>query len=309
MEIKKGPNNKIPFLKIVGNFLNINPKKLLSPGFWFVMILLYISVINFFVLKTTPEIIFLQYTILVLIFIRVRTKEYAKTWVPFIGFFLLYEFIRGYVDDISPFRDITLFWMYEIEMKIFKNLPTKSLQELFVENNFIINFSLFFYSIFFYYSFFVAFILWLKSPENFREYFRKFLILSFIGLAFFFLIPTAPPWMVNEIESIGIERIIYGNTILRQFSVFSLYQYFIYGNAIAAFPSLHSAWPAFTSLFLIKIMKNKVSYLFLIIPLMIGFSVVLTGEHYIVDVVAGWLLAFILVFLKESNISVTSIKS
>jgi hypothetical protein len=108
----------------------------------------------------------------------------------------------------------------------------------------------------------------------------------------FFFIPTAPPWMVNEIKNIGIERILYGNTIMRQFNVFSLYQYFIYGNAIAALPSLHVAWPTYTSLFLVKTTKSKIYYLFLIIPIMIGFSVVLTAEHYVLDVLAGFLLAF-----------------
>lgn len=292
----KAGNN---IFKSIDNFLAINPKKLLSADFWFIVILIYISVINFFVLKTTPEIIFLQYLVLVLIFMRVRTKEYAKTWIPFISFFLLYEFLRGYADDLSPFKEVTLYWIYNLELLIFKNLPSKILQDLFIDNKFIVNFSLFFYSIFFYYSFLTAFILWLKKPNYFQEYFKKFLILSFIGLLFFFLIPTAPPWMINEIKDIGIERILYGDTIMNQFNAFSLYRYFIYGNAVAALPSLHTAWPAFTSLFLINKFKSKLTYLPLIIPLMIGFSVVLTGEHFVVDVVAGWILAIIVLCFKK----------
>jgi membrane-associated phospholipid phosphatase len=196
---------------------------------------------------------------------------------------------------------LLFFGCMKLKLNFSEFFPRSFFRNFLQKTDLLLIFHFSFYSIFFYYSFFVAFILWLKSPKNFQQYFKKFLILSFIGLAFFFFIPTAPPWMVNEIESIGIERIIYGNTILRQFSVFSLYQYFIYGNAIAAFPSLHTAWPAFTSLFLIKIMKNKVSYLFLIIPLMIGFSVVLTGEHYIVDVVAGFILAYLVNLFPLSN--------
>jgi membrane-associated phospholipid phosphatase len=238
---------------------------------------------------------------LVIIFLRVRTKEYAKTWIPFISFFLLYEFIRGHIDDLSPFKNFTLYWIYDLELLIFKRLPSKILQDIFIDNKFVINFSLFFYSIFFYYSFLTAFILWLKKPKVFSEYTKKFLALSFIGLLLFFLIPTAPPWMVNEIKNIGIERVLYGNTIMNQFNVFSLYQYFIYGNAVAALPSLHVAWPAFTSLFLIKITKSKFYYLFLIIPIMICFSVVLTAEHYVIDVVAGWLLATTIAFLHKSS--------
>lgn len=288
---KKNTKTGNNIFKSIDKFLAINPKKLLSADFWFIVILIYISVLNFFVLKTTPEILFIQYLILVLIFLRVRTKEYAKTWIPFVSFFLLYEFLRGYVDNLSPFKETTLFWVYNLELFLFKNLPSKVLQDLLIDNRFIVNFSLFFYSVFFYYSFLTAFILWLKKPLYFQEYFKKFLLLSFTGLLFFFLIPTAPPWMVDKIKDIGIERVLYGDTIIKQFSSYSLYHYFIYGNLIAALPSLHVAWPTFTSLFIIKKFKSKLTYLSLTIPIMIGFSVVLTGEHYIIDVLVGFLLA------------------
>ena len=292
--IRNSPKSRSGLMKTIDGLLTLNNEKLMSPNFWFTIILIYVSVVNFLILKTTPEVIFLQYAIIVLIFLRVRTKEYAKTWIPFIAFFLLYEFIRGYVDDLSPFKETTLFWMYNLEVKIFGILPSKIFQDLFAGNKLIVDISLLFYSIFFYYSFLIAFLLWLKRPKDFQTYFRKFLLLSFFGLVFFFLVPTAPPWMVNNIKNIGIERIVYGETILKDFNVFSLYQYFIYGNSVAALPSLHVAWPAFSSLFLIKETKTKLALLLLIIPLMISFSVVLTGEHYVVDVIAGFLLAYVI---------------
>lgn len=279
-------------VQTIDNLLTINSKKLKSTSFWFVVTLTYISFVNFFVLKTTPEIIFLQYFVIVVFFLRFRASEFARTWVPFIGFFLLYEFLRGHADDVSPFKDITLFWIHYLEIGLFSGLPTKVLQESFAGNSLVINVSLFFYTIFFYYSFLVGFLLWLKKPNSFREYFKKFLILSFVGLALFFLIPTAPPWYVNEIQDLGIKRYLYGESILRSFSSFTLYQYFIYGNIFAALPSLHSAWPMFTSLFLIKTLKTKLKYLTLIIPLMIGFSVVLAGEHYVIDVAVAFIIAY-----------------
>lgn len=286
------------FVRRLNHFLNrlpqLDQEKLLNPKFWFVIVLSYLSYINFFILKTTPEIIFIQFFVLVIIFNKIRSKEFAKTWIPFISLFLLYEFLRGYVDDMSPFYKTTLFWIYNLEVKIFGTLPTRFLQQHLDETNLLTSVSIFFYTIFFYYSFLVAFIIWYKYPKIFGEYFKKFLTISFIGLLVFFLIPTAPPWMVNEITNINIKRYIYdGNSVLQNFDGLTLYQYFIFGNKVAALPSLHVAWPIFSTLFLVKKFKSRYLYLLFVIPFIIAFSVILTAEHYVIDIVAGWILAWV----------------
>ena len=271
----------------------------LNNRFWFIVILFYLSFINLVVIKSTPEIIALQFAALVLVFQKKVLRKFAKSWVPFVGFFLLYELLRGYADNLSPFTKTTLYFVHNLEEKIFPIIPTTYLQEKFFFNKFVLNLSLFFYTIFFYYSFLTAFIIWLKKRELFESYSRKFILLSFIGLALFFLIPTAPPWYVSKTTDFNILRLIYEQTIISHFSGVSLYQHFIYGNPVAAFPSLHVAWPAFTSLFLVKHFENKINYVFLIIPVAISFSVVLTGEHYLIDVIAGWLLAGLVTYLPR----------
>ena len=269
----------------------------------FVIILAYISFINFFVLKTTPEIIFLQFAILVFIYRKLRLRVFFKQWIPFVGLFLLYEFLRGFADDLSPFYDTTLYWAHELEAGMFAKLPTLYLQETLSNHRNILDVSFFFYTLFFYYSFLVGFIVWLKRPQLFGEYSKKFLILSYIGLIFFFLIPTAPPWLVDKLKDIGVERYLYREIAVNTFNfkALTLYRYFVYGNEVAALPSLHAAWPAFTSLFLVKTFKNKALYLLFIIPVMIGFSVVLNGEHYAIDVLFGWILAAATVFISKRS--------
>lgn len=269
----------------------------------FVIILAYISFINFFVLKTTPEIILLQFALLVFIYRKLRLRVFFKQWIPFVGFFILYEFLRGIVDDVSPFYDTTFYWVYEFEDRVFGKLPTLYLQDALRNHRNILDVSFFFYTLFFYYSFLVGFIVWLKRPQLFGEYSKKFLIMSYIGLIFFFLIPTAPPWLVDKLKDIGVERYLYRETALNTFNfvALTLYRYFVYGNAVAALPSLHAAWPAFTSLFLVKTFKNKALYLLFIIPVMVGFSVVLNGEHYAIDVLFGWILAAGAVFISKRS--------
>lgn len=277
-----------------------NLRKLLksdgSPIF-FGLILLYFSYINFFVLRSTPELIFLQFVILILIYKKIRGKEFLKGWLPFIGLFVLFEFLRGWVDDLSPFYDKVLYWGYDLEILIFGRLPTLALQEKLAGNRQLLSVSVFFYTTFFYYSFLIAFLVWLNKPQLYHKYVKGFLILTYIGLLIHFLLPTAPPWMVNQERNLGIQRLIYDKSVISKMGWLSIYKYFVGGNAVAAMPSLHVAWPMFSTFFLIKETRKKIFYLLLSVPLGIAFAIVFTGEHYIVDVLAGWFLAAITVFL------------
>ncbi len=306
MDIEKKNKKENNFLYTINKHLSrlpqISPEKFYNPKLWFVVFLGYLSYINFFILKTTPEIIFIQFFVLVMVFNKIRTKDFAKTWIPFISFFLLYEFLRGFADDLSPFYDKTLFYIYNLEIRLFGDLPTHFLQQHINKSSPITHFSIFFYTVFFYYSFLVAFLIWLKYPKIFLEYLTKFLLLSFIGLVVFFLVPTAPPWMIDEIRDIDIVRYIYsGSPVLESFKGFTLYRYFVFGNPVAALPSLHVAWPSFSTLFLIHKFQNKYLYLLLIIPITISFSVILAAEHYVIDVFAGWILAWTLTIFSINS--------
>jgi hypothetical protein len=246
---------------------------------------------SLFALRVSAEIFAVYFFIVVVGFRRALVSRFARHWIPFIGFFFLYEFIRGYVDDISPFYNTTLLWIYKLESVMFTELPTSLLQRLFLGNRFIVNFSLFFYASFFYFPFFSAFVIWLNNTKKFERFAIKFLLLSFIGLTFFFLIPTAPPWLIDHNTNLGLERVIYTDTILKQIAGISIFYHFIHSNAVAALPSLHTAWPAFAALFIINEYKRKIFYILLVVPIMISFSVVLSAEHFLLDVVAGWLFA------------------
>lgn len=272
-----------------------------NTGIWFVGFLVYLSFINFFVIRTTPEVIAIQFALAIAIFKKYKFASFTKTWVPLITMFLFYEFLRGFADDLALFGNTTLFWIYELENKLFSPIPTITLQKLFLNSKFIINLSLLFYSAFFYYSFFVGFVIWLKDTKRFRSYGNGFLLLSYLGLLMFFLIPTAPPWMVAKLTDLHIERSIFQTTILNNLSRVTLYSYFIYGNPVAALPSLHVAWPTFTSIYLIRNYRRKIFYLTLIVPIMIGFSVVLTGEHFLLDIIAGWVMAETALFLTSEK--------
>ena len=61
---------------------------------------------------------------------------------------------------------------------------------------------------------------------------------------------------------------------------------FLNPNPVAAMPSLHAAYPWLSFLALRKYSK-KLGWFFLPYPILVWFSVVYLGEHYVIDVIAG----------------------
>lgn len=267
----------------------------------FVIVVVYLSFINFFVFKATPEIYFLEFTALIFLYKKSETSVFLKKWIPFISAFLLYEFIRGWADNLSPTYNITLYWIYDLEKKLFSLLPTQSLQQHLLNYKSLINVLVLFYSTFFYFSFLMAFVIYLKNSKLFSQYANRFILLTYFSLCIFFILPTAPPWMVSESKNLGLIRVVYNNTLLSNFSSFTTYQYFVHGNPVAAMPSLHTAWPAFSAIFIQTHLKKWWSKLLFIIPLTISAAVIVMAEHYVLDVVVGWIFAIVAVNLRKNK--------
>jgi membrane-associated phospholipid phosphatase len=64
-----------------------------------------------------------------------------------------------------------------------------------------------------------------------------------------------------------------------------------YVNDVAAIPSLHAAYTLLVVLFFWSRVPLWARPLLLLYPLAMGFTLVYTGEHYVFDVVLGWVYA------------------
>ena len=95
---------------MITNFTKTDLKKTKNLGL--LILILYLSLFNLFVIKATPEVIFIQFFVLILIYKKLGAKTFLKEWVPFIGLVVLYEFLRGIADDMSPFFNQTLFLIH-----------------------------------------------------------------------------------------------------------------------------------------------------------------------------------------------------
>ena len=153
----------------------------------------------------------------------------------------------------------------------------------------------------------VAVVLWVRNRALSYRFMRRWITLSLAGLITYFLYPAAPPWWAAEhgalaepvarISSNGFTAIglhSAGNTL----NALQADQ----SNPVAAMPSLHTAYAMMAVAFFLPMVGKRWWPLLLAYPLAMTFTLVYTGEHYVADVLVGWLyvgLTFLVVGLAE----------
>jgi membrane-associated phospholipid phosphatase len=73
-------------------------------------------------------------------------------------------------------------------------------------------------------------------------------------------------------------------------------------NPVAAMPSLHSAYAFMVVLFFARMVQKQYWPLLALYPLAMTFTLVYSGEHYVIDVLIGWTyvcVAFLIASLIE----------
>lgn len=140
----------------------------------------------------------------------------------------------------------------------------------------------------------VAVILWVRSRGLSYRFMRRWIFLSMAGLITYFLYPAAPPWWASDYGYLP-ERVVRfssrgldvlglhgaGNTL----NALQVEQ----SNPVAAMPSLHTAYAMLAVAFFLPMVRRRWWPLLLAYPLAMTFTLVYTGEHYVIDVLVGWL--------------------
>ena len=125
----------------------------------------------------------------------------------------------------------------------------------------------------------VAVWLFTRRPEAFRRTRTAFFVSGAIGMAFFILYPVAPPRLVDAGFMDTVARYSHAYRALQPPSLVNRY---------AAFPSLHFGWDLLIGLALVANARSIAARaLGVAMPVAMAVAVVLTGNHWIIDVVAG----------------------
>jgi len=146
----------------------------------------------------------------------------------------------------------------------------------------------------FFASFIIAGVLWKTNYWKFRRFVPLFVGLTVLGYITYVLYPAMPPWMASQTGHLGhVTRII--PLVWVHLHLRSAATVFTggnkYDNNIAAMPSLHCAYPMLICLFFWKDSSPRKRILLAAYPACMAFTLVYTGEHFVIDILMGWLYA------------------
>jgi len=223
-----------------------------------------------------------------------RTRLFLRDWLPFAAIFLGWESMRGLADELGA----TVHSDDVIALErffFFGRIPSEELQAAFHisgQVNLLDLGTTFLYVAHFALPLSVALAFWVLQRSLFYRYLLALMLMSFAAFVAYVLIPVAPPRFAGAFgESLAVTDIARDTFTQLQFSPVTTWLYgSISGNPVAAFPSLHSAYPLLAYLFA-RARWPRASLVLLAWSAAIWFSVVYLGHHYVVDVVAGIVFA------------------
>jgi membrane-associated phospholipid phosphatase len=215
-------------------------------------------------------------------------------WLPFYGLLVAYDFLRGAV-AVTPAQAHVNAQLDVDKVIGLGAIPTVWLQQHLwhAGHPHAWDFGIWaVYMTHFFTVWVVAAVLWRVSRERFRGYVVLTLLVTLGAFLTYWLYPAQPPWLTSEALRIGpVDRIVpevWGQLGVQ--TVQSAYENGSLVNTVAAMPSLHAAYPCMLLLFFWPsgwfVRGFLAAY-----TLAMGFTLVYGGEHYVMDILAGWLLA------------------
>ena len=225
-----------------------------------------------------------------------RLKIFLRDWFLFIAFVYLFDSLRGSIFILTCKLHLPVQTLYVIKAEkfLFGAVPSVALQNWLLPSadprdfTWLEKFITVAHGTHFVAFLIVGLIIWLYKPTQFRFFKVSFYLVIFFGLLGYFAVPTVPPWMASNVFGL-LPRLVHFNVVIYNMVIPDITSGFD-TNPIAAMPSLHAAFPILLGLVLWRIYRWKASPFFLYVLLML-FAIVYTGDHYIVDVLAGGLLA------------------
>ena len=263
---------------------------------------------SYFLVGFKSDQLVLIFLIGLLLFISKQTRKILIVTVPFIIFWILFDYMKAFPN--YNYDEVSIKSLYEMERNLFGfnfNGKIVTPNEYFLINHNKISDLL---SGVFYLS-------WVPVPIFLTLYFLfkkdkeaiylpvTFLLANLIGFVIYYVYPAAPPWYVAKYGFEFIKSTSGSPAGLIRFDDalgIQLFQsmYQKSSNVFAAMPSLHSAYPVVSLYFAFK--KRYLIFSFVIACTCFGiwFFAVYTSHHYVLDVIAGIFCALTGIVLFET---------
>jgi len=229
--------------------------------------------------------------------LRRRMPRLVAEWAPFVAVLFVYDRLRGFADGlVFPPRELP---QIHVEAALFgKPIPTVWLQEHLWHGagdlhwwdyvTWLVYLSHFFATLI------VAAVLWTWLHDRFARFATMVCVLALTGFATYALYPAVPPWLAARHGEIGQSNrligIIWQHVPVAHYgSLFEKGQN--YANNVAAMPSLHAAYALLIALYLWRLVPRWARVPLALYPPAMAFALIYSGEHYLVDCIAGWVYA------------------
>jgi hypothetical protein len=211
-----------------------------------------------------------------------RGRTFIADWTPFLLLFFAYEAMRGFAakTNFAP-HDFS-----GLERWLFRGtIPTLVLQHDFYHPGVIGPqdlVAMVLYFMHFVLPIVVGFVFWVNSREHYWHFISALLLLCFLSFLTYLFWPSAPPWyQLHDVVRINQQTVdqLWGNTVVVIYHAFN-------PNNFAAFPSLHTAFPALAAVYAWS--RYRALAIGLIVwTLAVVVAIVYLGEHYVVDALAA----------------------
>ena len=230
-------------------------------------------------------------------------RRYAQVlvdWLPFGVLLYFYDSSRGLADDLG--RPVVVEPLVAIDRWLFfGRVPADAVQHGLLTPGAGVGWWELGISIVYASHFVVPFVfagvLWWRSRHVWRRWVNRFVMLSVGAVLTYALLPTGPPWYAGELGLMpAVDRPVQRGWA--KVSVHAAPAWFARGrdvaNAYAAVPSLHAGYSFLLALFVFRLVgreRGPWRWLLFAYPAAMAFTLVYGGEHFVIDILAGWAYA------------------
>lgn len=249
-----------------------------------------------------------------------RIKSFFRDWGVFIAAVIAWQVTDGlalrfnfpwHVNDMIDADR----WMFRPVLN--GQIPTIWLQKQLFHNGLLSWYdvmSVVLYSLHFLLPLGAGFILWLVNRDLFHKYAIAFIVAAIAGFATYIVYPAVPPWMAAQYAShcvgnfacyklpgdpmpvIGWVWNVWSHTMAQWMTTsqgnVGFAQFTMGYDQVGAVPSEHVMFPTLVFLFFRR-QFGKLGYLMVPYTLLVLFSVVYMGQHYVIDGIVGALYAVV----------------
>ncbi len=148
----------------------------------------------------------------------------------------------------------------------------------------------------------VAVTLWVRNRAEWVRFMRRLGLLLAAGVMTYVIFPVAPPWMAARNGYLAPIRRITARA-WSHMGLSTVSKVFDRGTAIinpvAALPSLHAAFALLVVVFFWRQMPRWLRLVSLVLPASMALCLVYFGEHYVTDILLGWLYLWLVLWVAK----------